>query len=151
MCIQKKIPSKEERAIMEPEPLDISFLDVPLWIQSRNAKTTLQHLILIANRYLNWQKLAKRHTQFWTKICPVLICLVFCCEKNMAEFQKRWSVAFNPEMFQQRSCPRDLKSTRCGYFSGCSHALINIERTVDSYGRIDFPGRHVIRYANTVS
>ena len=122
---------------MEQEPLDVSFFrhSNSGW-QTREAMATLQHLILIANRYLKHRQIerVKRSAKWSEKYCPVLICLIFCCGKNMMAFDKRWEYKFNPENFFSNCCPENRANTICGRFLISSYGQLNFEPSVDGQG-----------------
>ena len=137
---------------MQPSgTLDTEFLDTNVAYPACLVTTTFQSLILVANRYQHFiqHKNGDRNNHY-RSYCPILICLVFCCHKDMVEFQRRWGNTFSLKDFYSRCCPRDRTNTRCGKVEPSPHLTINFEPVLDKKGRIDFPGRLQIRDTNTV-
>ena len=131
--------------------LDTKFLDTNAGYQACWATTTLQSLILVANRYKDFiqhKNCARKY--HYRSNCPILICLVFCCHNDMVEFQRRWGNTCLITDFFSHCCPRDRTNTRCGKVEPSPHLTINFEPVLDKKGRIDFPGRLQIRGTNTV-
>ena len=130
--------------------LDTKFLDTNVAYPALSATTTLQSLILVANRYQHHIQLKNDNRRHYGSSCPILICLVFCCHNDMVEFQGRWGNACRLKDFSLHCCPRDRTNTRCGKVEPSPHLTINFEPVLDKKGRIEFPGRFQIRGTNTV-